>query len=217
MTYAERLAGVNSRIRTTSIKGKEYAEVNQRVLAFWELFPEGRIRTEVLEDTGTRCTVRAQVWRSPEEEWPAATGTAFEERKGSINSTSYLENCETSAVGRALGMLGIGATEALASAEEVAGAIAQQEATRARERPSKAKGEPEGEPEGEEARKGPQGARERPAYLNPVRQRLEPFARRTGRTTKQVVEELQRMFGDLSALPPAMVPEVCAWLDQEGV
>ena len=50
----------------------------------------------------------------------------------------------------------------------------------------------------------------------PVRQRLEPCARRTGRTTKQVVEELQRTFGDLSVLPPAMVPEVCAWLDREG-
>ena len=207
MTYAERLAGVNSRIRTTSIKGKEYAEVNQRVLAFWELFPDGRIRTEVLEDTGTRCTVRAQVWRSPEEEWPAATGTAFEERKGSINSTSYLENCETSAVGRALGMLGIGATEALASAEEVAGAIAQQEATRARERPANT----EEHPKGEEARKGPQ----RPPYLNPVRQRVEARAARTGRTTKQVVEELQRAFGDLRELPPAKVPEVCAWLDRE--
>lgn len=189
MTYAERLAGVNSRIRTTSIKGKEYAEVNQRVLAFWELFPEGRIRTEVLEDTGTRCTVRAQVWRSPEEEWPAATGTAFEERKGSINSTSYLENCETSAVGRALGMLGIGATEALASAEEVAGAIAQQEATRAHERPSD--------------------------YLTPVRQRLALRAQRLGVTTKQVAEELQRTFGDMRELPPAKVPEVCAWLDRE--
>ena len=208
MTYAERLAGVNSRIRTTSIKGKEYAEVNQRVLAFWELFPEGRIRTEVLEDTGTRCTVVASVWRSPEEEWPAATGTAFEERKGSINSTSYLENCETSAVGRALGMLGIGATEALASAEEVKGAIAQQEALRAHERPSKAKGEPEGE----EARKGSQ----RPSdYLTPVRQRVESRAARTKRTTKQVVEELQRAFGDMRDLPPVKVPEVCAWLDRE--
>ena len=211
MTYAERLAGVNSRIRTTSIKGKEYAEVNQRVLAFWELFPEGRIRTELLEDTGTRCTVMAAVFRSPEEEWPAATGTAFEERKGSINSTSYLENCETSAVGRALGMLGIGATEALASAEEVAGAIAQQEAARGRERPANT----EERPKGGEARKGPQGARERPPYLNPVRQRVESRAARTKRTTKQVVEELQRAFGDLSTLPPSKVPEVCAWLDRE--
>lgn len=205
MSYAERLAGVNSRIRTTSIKGKEYAEVNQRVLAFWELFPEGRIRTELLEDTGTRCTVVASVWRSPEEEWPAATGTAFEERKGTINSTSYLENCETSAVGRALGMLGIGATEALASAEEVAGAIAQQEATRGRERPSKAKGEPEGG----EARKRPSD------YLTPVRQRLALRAQRLGVTTKQVAEELQRTFGDMRELPPAKVPEVCAWLDRE--
>lgn len=125
MTYSEKLAEINARIGTTNIKGKDYAEVNQRILAFWELFPEGRIVTEKLEDTGSRCDFIARVYSG---DHLIATGHAFEEKKGTINSTSYIENCETSAVGRALGMLGIGATKALASAEEVASAIAQQNA-----------------------------------------------------------------------------------------
>lgn len=127
MTYSERLAEVNKRIGTTSIKGKEYAEVNQRVLAFWELFPTGRIINKLVSDDGERCYFECCVYADGEDERPVATGHAFEEKKGMINSTSYIENCETSAVGRALGMLGIGATNALASAEEVKNAVAQQE------------------------------------------------------------------------------------------
>lgn len=58
-----------------------------------------------------------------------ATGTAYES-KGSnyINKTSYVENCETSAVGRALGMLGIGSDSSMASADEMSNAIAAQAA-----------------------------------------------------------------------------------------
>ena len=53
-----------------------------------------------------------------------ATGTAFEEKGSSyINKTSYVENCETSAVGRALAMLGIGSEENLCSADELVNAI----------------------------------------------------------------------------------------------
>ena len=56
-----------------------------------------------------------------------ATGMAQEKETSSyINKTSYIENCETSAVGRALGMLGIGSDEQMASAEEVANAINNQ-------------------------------------------------------------------------------------------
>ena len=127
MTYIERLRDVNSRIGTTNIKGKEYAEVNQRIIAFWELFPEGRIVCEC-KTTDNRCDCRCSVYRSKEDAEPAATGHAFEEKKGAINSTSYVENCETSAIGRALGILGIGSTQAIASKEELENALAQQQA-----------------------------------------------------------------------------------------
>lgn len=114
----------NAAIKRTNIRGKQYAEVNQRILAFWEIFPNGSIITEMLSDDGERCVFKATAY---DKDMPMATGHAFEVRTASnINKTSYLENCETSAVGRALGMLGIGAEDAICSAEEVNAAIAQQ-------------------------------------------------------------------------------------------
>lgn len=129
--YAKRLMLVNQGIRFTDVRGKAYAEVNQRVLAFWALFPEGRIETEIVGDNGQRCDVVCRVYRNATDAIPAVTGHAFEDRNTNINKTSYVENCETSAIGRALGFLGIGATNAIASADEVLNAIAQQEATKA--------------------------------------------------------------------------------------
>lgn len=120
-----RLDEVNARLRTRNIKGKEYVEVNQRILGFWELHPDGCIVTTKLADDGDRCDFLAEVYVDGQVK---ATGHAYEVRTASnVNKTSYVENCETSAVGRALGMLGIGSTESIASAEEVEAAIAQQE------------------------------------------------------------------------------------------
>lgn len=133
MTYIERLREVNSRIRTTNIKGKEYAEVAPRIMAFWELFPEGSIVTEC-ETTDTRCDCTCHVYRKGTDERPAATGHAFEIKQGQINSTSYVENCETSAIGRALGILGIGSTQAIASKEELERALAMQAANESKQR-----------------------------------------------------------------------------------
>ena len=116
----------NAAIKRTNIRGKQYAEVNQRILAFWEIFPNGSIITELLSDDGDRCVFKATAY---DKDMPMATGHAFEMRTASnINKTSYLENCETSAVGRALGMLGIGAEDAICSAEEVEQAMSQQAA-----------------------------------------------------------------------------------------
>lgn len=133
--YAERLNEANKQLRFTNIKGKEYAEVNQRILAFWSLFPTGRIITKKTFDDGQRCEFECWVYREEEDEKPTTTGHAFETKQGNINSTSYIENCETSAIGRALGLLGIGATTAIASADEVLNAIAQQEANQNQSKP----------------------------------------------------------------------------------
>lgn len=121
----EDLKKVNESIKTTDIKGKEYAEVNQRIKAFRMLFPEGYIKTEVISLDNGICVMKAECGNDGK---VLGTGTAYE-KEGStfINKTSYIENCETSAVGRALGMVGIGIDASVASAEEVGNAIVQQD------------------------------------------------------------------------------------------
>lgn len=124
----------NSTIRTTNIKGKDYAEVNQRIKAFRMLYPDGYIRTEIIEsdlDVGF-VMMQAVVGYYDENgiDRILGTGTSYEwknDPKSMVNKTSFIENCETSAVGRALGMLGLGIDVAIASAEEVKYAVQHQE------------------------------------------------------------------------------------------
>ena len=125
MTFEE-LQNANKEIKTTDVKGKDYAEVNQRIKAFRKLFPEGKITTEIISNENGVCIIRAIV--TDEKGTVLGTGHAYE-KEGStfINKTSYIENCETSAVGRALGMVGIGIDVSVASYEEVANAVKQQE------------------------------------------------------------------------------------------
>lgn len=117
MEYKQ-LEEVNKRLKPIDIKGKDYNTVNQRVLAFRELFPEGSIQTEILSHENDTVLMKATVFDGVGR--IIATGHASEEKELTyINKTSYIENCETSAVGRALGFIGIGATEAIASVEEM--------------------------------------------------------------------------------------------------
>ena len=114
---------VNSEMKTIDVKGKAYVEVNERIKAFRKLYPEGIIETELISNENGVCVIRAKVYGNT----LLATGLAYE-KEGStfINKTSYIENCETSAVGRALGMLGLGIDTSIAPAEEVQNAIANQ-------------------------------------------------------------------------------------------
>ena len=126
----EAIQKANESIKTTNIKGKEYAEVNQRIKAFRMVYPDGFINTELVSNENGVCIFRALVGRYTENgiDW-LGSGTAFEKQDASfINKTSYIENCETSAVGRALGMAGFGIDTSVASYEEVQNAIVQQEA-----------------------------------------------------------------------------------------
>lgn len=126
MTF-EQIMKANAEIKTTDIKGKEYAEVNQRIKAFRMLCPNGTIKTSIESLENGICVILASVF--DDEGKLLGTGHAYE-KEGStfINKTSYIENCETSAVGRALGMCGIGIDTSVASYEEVQNAIVQQEA-----------------------------------------------------------------------------------------
>ena len=128
VTYEE-IRKANESIKATPIQGKEYAEVNQRIKAFRMCYPGGFITTEMKSNENGVCIFVATVgYRNDfEREVILGTGTAYEKEGSSfINKTSYIENCETSAVGRALGMAGFGIDASVASAEEVQNAIANQ-------------------------------------------------------------------------------------------
>ena len=113
-------------METIDIKGKPYVLVNERLKYFRENFKNWALETEVLELNQERCVVKAVI--KDEEGRTRATGLAYELASSSyINKTSYIENCETSAWGRALGNLGIGIDTSVASAEEVQTAISNQE------------------------------------------------------------------------------------------
>lgn len=89
------------------------------------VYPQGEIVTELLSNENGTCVFKAIV--NDNEGKNLATGTAYEKEGSSfINKTSYIENCETSAVGRALGIAGFGIDTSIASAEEVANAMQQQ-------------------------------------------------------------------------------------------
>lgn len=130
MTYEE-LRKANEGIKTLNVKGKDYAMVNQRVNAFKRVYPDGFITTVLISNEGGLCVFQAHCGFYDEdgEARVLGTGTAYERETSSyINKTSYIENCETSAVGRALGFAGFGIDTSIASAEEVENAINQQEA-----------------------------------------------------------------------------------------
>ena len=127
----EQIKAVNAELKTTDVKGKDYAEVPQRVTAFRKLHPMGSIKTEIVSLEAGVCVIRAEAWTKDDEgnDILLGTGLAYEKEGSSfINNTSYIENCETSAVGRALGFCGIGIDTSIASAEEVLNAKENQKA-----------------------------------------------------------------------------------------
>ena len=106
--------------KTGELKTSYYAPVHERVTAFRKIWPHGLIKTKIVQDDGKRAVVEARVY--DDQTFLIATGHAYEDKESSlVNQNSYLENCETSAVGRALGMLGLlGVNGEIASADEMA-------------------------------------------------------------------------------------------------
>lgn len=99
-----------------------YVTVAERIAAFYQSYPTGRICTQILEhnEESGFILMRAEVFRSTDDAQPSATGHAFEVRgDGYVNRTSYIENAETSAVGRSLALLGFEVRRGIASREEM--------------------------------------------------------------------------------------------------
>jgi len=107
-----------------NIRGKEYMTVALRVQHFREVHPDWSIVTQIVHRDADEVVMVASILN--EQGRLIATGHAEEKRKASqINSTSALENCETSCIGRCLASAGFGGSE-FASANEVQNAIQQQ-------------------------------------------------------------------------------------------
>jgi hypothetical protein len=106
--------------KAITIKGKEYVQVSDRILYFNEVYPKGMIETDLVSEPGDeRVIIKATI--TPEVNVPRQF-TGYSQAvwgDGYINKTSALENAETSAVGRALAMLGIGVIESVASSDEI--------------------------------------------------------------------------------------------------
>lgn len=113
-------------LKTIAIKGKDYVQVNDRVQFFRETYKDWSLQTQIIEVSSEECVVKA--WVMDDKDRVVSVGHAHEEKQSSyINKTSYIENCETSAIGRCLGFLNIGIDSSIASAEEVVQAVNAQE------------------------------------------------------------------------------------------
>lgn len=138
MATYEDIKKANDEARVTLIKvgnkSNGYVEVNERIKAFRKVYPEGFILTDMVSNQDGVCVFRAEVgYYIGDIKVVLGTGTAYENEGSTfINKTSFIENCETSSVGRALGMAGFGIDDDVASAEEINGTIAQSEADKAK-------------------------------------------------------------------------------------
>lgn len=114
-----KLERLNKRTGKTTVT--EYVEVSQRVLFFNKNYPNGSIVTERQDDTD-RIVFKAIVTpdcKEPERFFTGHSQASFNDQYSVVNKTSALENAETSAVGRALGLMGIGVIDGIASIDEI--------------------------------------------------------------------------------------------------
>jgi hypothetical protein len=100
---------------------EDYETVEERLIKFWKDHPDGQIHTKLLDQSPGRFIVEASVYRTEADNRPWTTGLAEETIQGrGVNATSALENCETSAIGRALANAGYATKGKRASREEMA-------------------------------------------------------------------------------------------------
>lgn len=119
-------------MKTIDIQGKPYVTVNERIKEFRVQHPKFSLVSDLVEVNADHALIKASI--IDETGRIIAQGTAFEKANSSfINKGSHVENCETSAWGRALGNLGIGIDASIASADEVANAVLNQRPTVKRE------------------------------------------------------------------------------------
>jgi hypothetical protein len=98
----------------------DYETVESRLEKWWKDYPDGRVATKIEQASDTRYIVSAELYKTEADAKPCAIGLASESiTDRGVNSTSALENCETSAIGRALANAGYAAKGKRASREEM--------------------------------------------------------------------------------------------------
>jgi hypothetical protein len=97
-----------------------YETVESRLLRYWEQFPDGRIETTLMNYDGESCIVRTVIWKHRDDANPTATGYAHEiHTDRGVNMTSFIENCESSSIGRCLANMNFSKQGARPSREEM--------------------------------------------------------------------------------------------------
>jgi len=180
-----------NKLKTVNIKGKDYVMVNERIKAFRKEYPTWSLVSQIKDLTDNRCVIRAEIY--DEEGRCIATGHAYEKEGSSpINKTSFIENCETSAWGRALANLGIGIDASICSAEELAIAMSQQE-TPEQIAERKLNGEAVELPTGEDFAKAMKSASSQQITM------IKGIAERIGQPTDNICKKYKvKELGDLS-------------------
>lgn len=122
---------MTNQLKTIKVQGgKEYAEVHTRVNYFrsTERYKDWSEDCNIIQCADDMSWVLMKAIISYPDGRVASVGHAFEKQDATrINQRNHVENCETSAVGRALGILGIGSDGSIATYEEVSNAIANKE------------------------------------------------------------------------------------------
>lgn len=120
------LERANEGLKTTPIRNKDYVMVTEKIRGFRKICPMGQITTEVIYLDSDSVTMKATV---TVDDLVISEGIAQESRNSNpINKTSYVENCQTSAIGRALAFMGIGIDGSISSADELLNALVTQDA-----------------------------------------------------------------------------------------
>lgn len=97
-----------------------YETVETRLNRFWETHPDGRVETTLMNYDGDTCIVRTIIWKHRDDAQPTATGYAHEiHTDRGVNATSFVENCETSSIGRCLANMGFATQGKRPSREEM--------------------------------------------------------------------------------------------------
>lgn len=106
--------------KAIKIQNKSYVLVSDRVMYFNDVYPNGMIETTLLSNENGKVSMIAKI--TPDCSKPERYFTGHSQAdttQGMVNKTAAMENCETSAVGRALALMGIGVIDSIASADEM--------------------------------------------------------------------------------------------------